>query len=270
MKILLVDAFNMIHRARHGHDQGEHGITYTFFRSLRSEVEKHKPDLVFLVSEGKPVKRLLENSDYKGNRTPVVDENFHRQKREIFELCNLLPLIQARHPNHECDDVIAHIATTMFPDDDHIICSTDSDFIQIVDSRVNLWNPIKKSFIQPINNYVIWKALRGDKSDNIPGVKGVGDVTATKLANDQIKLNQFLENDSSKKADFESSLKQILFEDVDHSNIQFKINVYDSEKVVKEFLIRNFNSIAEKSCKKWNLSWIDLEVKCKPHLQMIN
>lgn len=266
MNILLVDAFNMIHRARHGHDKGEYGIIYTFFRSLRSEVEKHKSDLVFLVTEGKPVRRLAENTEYKANRTAIVDEGFHRQKKKIFDLCQSLPIIVARHPQHECDDVIAHIATKMFPNEQHIICSTDTDFIQIVNgANVNLWNPIKKNFIGPIENYSIWKALRGDKSDNIPGVKGIGDVTATKLASDDKKLQQFLDSDPSKKESFESSLRQILFEDVEHKNIQFDCNSYDSERLLEEFRVMNFNSLIDKSWKKWNQTWTDLEDKCKHH-----
>jgi 5'-3' exonuclease len=159
----------------------------------------------------------------------------------------------------------------MLPNDDHVICSTDSDFIQAIEGeRIKLWNPIKKNFIKSVENYVVWKALRGDKSDNIPGVKGVGNVIASKLSTDEKKLNHFLESDPQKKLSFESSLNQILFEKVDQANIQFNCNFYDSNKLFNEFLSRNFNSITDKYWNKWNKTWLDLEEKCKHHSLMSN
>lgn len=264
MKVLLVDAFNMIHRARFGHAQGEHGITYTFFRSLRSEVERHKPDRIFVVTEGRPVKRIAENAEYKANRTQVLDDGFHRQKRDILNLCKLLPIIKVKHPEHECDDVIAHIAMQKQPNDEHIICSSDSDFIQLLDdSRISLWNPVKKDFVSPVPNYVVWKALRGDKSDNVPGVKGVGDVTATKLVNDPLKLQEFLNSSQEKKNDFDSSYRQILFEEVDESGVQAEECVYDPLRLREEFANRSFSSLVDKQWTKWSATWQALEDKCK-------
>ena len=84
MKILVVDAYNMIHRARFGFAQGEHAIVFNFFRSLKSEIVRHSPDKVYIVSEGVPKHRLLLNNEYKGQRKPVTDPGFYRQKNEIF------------------------------------------------------------------------------------------------------------------------------------------------------------------------------------------
>lgn len=270
MKNLIIDAFNMIHRSRFG-QTGENGLTYTFFRSLRSEVEKHKPDQVFVVLEGRPVRRMLENSEYKANRTQILDEGFHRQKKDVLELCKLLPISIIKHPQHECDDVIAYIAREMFPDDEHVICSSDTDFIQLLDEeRIKLWNPIKKSFVQHQKNYVVWKALRGDKSDNIPGVRGVGDATATKLCNDPLKFDEFFKSNPEKRNDFDSSYRQILFEEIDPKNIQIEKNAYDSSRLMEEFKNRNFNSIVDKSWSKWDATWKNLESKCKQPYQMIS
>lgn len=269
MKNLIIDAFNMIHRARFG-QSGNDGITYTFFRSLRSEVEKHKPDQVFLVLEGRPVRRLMENSEYKANRTQILDEGFHRQKKDVINLCKQLPIITIKHPQHECDDVVAYIAKSLLPNDDHVICSSDTDFIQLLDEtqRIKLWNPIKKSFVQAQPNYVVWKALRGDKADNIPGVKGVGDATATKLSNDSVKFEEFFKNHPEKKNDFDSSYRQILFEEIDPKNIQIEKNAYDPSRLMEEFKSRNFNSIVDKSWSKWDATWKNLESRCKQCYQM--
>jgi len=74
--------------------------------------------------------------------------------------------------------------------------SNDTDFIQLIQeySHVKVWNPIKKEYLRAPDDYdyVTWKSLRGDGSDNIPGIQGVGDKTASDLASDPNKLSEFL------------------------------------------------------------------------------
>ena len=149
MKILLVDLYNMIHRARHSFIKGENATIFNFFRSLRSEIERHKPDRVYIVSEGHPVHRLQINPDYKGTRVRLPDDDFSRQKREILRLIKCLPITFARHDLLECDDVIAHLASSVYKDHQVIILSTDTDIIQLLENEnVIHWNPIKKKFIE--------------------------------------------------------------------------------------------------------------------------
>ena len=50
-KVLLVDAYNMIHRARFGFGSGPHSVTFNFFRALRSEINRHLPNKVYIVSD---------------------------------------------------------------------------------------------------------------------------------------------------------------------------------------------------------------------------
>ena len=58
--------------------------------------------------------------------------------------------------------------------------------------NLKLYNPIRKKFIEtPEHDYVTWKALKGDSSDNIPGFKGVGNKTASKLAGSPELLEEF-------------------------------------------------------------------------------
>ena len=255
MKVLLIDTYNMIHRSRFGWSKGDHAITFTFFRSLRSEVERHNPDKVYIVSEGMPKHRLAENPEYKGNRTKVLDEGFHRQKRDIFDLCRHLPLTFIRHEDYECDDVIAHLATEVHTSDDVVICSSDSDFIQLLcHDNITLWHPVKKSFVErwPVD-YLVWKSLRGDKTDNVPGIKGVGDKTAMKLASDENLLKEFLTDE--KRKIFDSAMSQIKLTKISDKNfIEFKYT-FDKEVIKKEFSNREFSSILNKGWKKWNSTW---------------
>ena len=82
--------------------------------------------------------------------------------------------------------------------DDVTIISSDSDFTQLLNSfeeNFRIYNPVKKSFVEkPDYDYVTWKALRGDPTDNIAGIPGVGDKTAEKLCKNPKLLCERLES----------------------------------------------------------------------------
>ena len=215
MKVVLFDALNLIHRSRNSFSRGDHALTYSFFRSFRPIVEKFNADLAYFVLEGRPKHRSGEYQHYKSNRKPQPD-SFWRQYREILSVMQKLPVVQIRHPDYECDDVIANLAKHHCDSgNDVIIVSGDSDFIQVFDNmnpeKVKIYHPIKKAFVaNPDYVYLDWKALRGDVSDNIPGIRGVGDKTATKIIKDSALLEKTL-LDSDKKAIFERNRSLIQF-----------------------------------------------------------
>jgi len=252
-KILLIDAYNMIHRSRFGWKTGEHAITFNFFRSLKSEIDRHSPDKVYIVSEGRPKHRIAENAEYKANRVAVKDDGFHRQKSDIFELCKSLPVTIMRHPDYECDDVIGFLTTKSHVQDEVVICSSDSDFIQLIEEdRVFLWNPVKKCFIQkwPVD-YVTWKALKGDPTDNVPGIKGVGTKRAFTFAADAVLLESFL--DEGRKKIFESAKRQIRLADIFEQDTSWVSDKYEFKEaeLKNAFTSREFKSIIDKSWPKW-------------------
>ena len=204
MKVILFDAMNLIHRSRNRFSKGDHALTYSFFRSFKPLVEKFNADLAYFVLEGKPKHRSEEYTGYKSNR-PSQPDSFWRQCSEILTVMKNLPVIQIRHPDYECDDVIANLAKHHTSSGNEvIIVSGDSDFIQVFDcmdsERVEIYHPIKKSFVEnPEYQYLEWKALRGDVSDNIPGIRGVGDKTATKIMNDPVLLEKTLSDPEKAK-----------------------------------------------------------------------
>ena len=253
----------MIHRSRFGWSTGDHAITYTFFRSLKSEIVRHSPDKVYIVSEGKPIHRIAINPDYKGNRKAVTDDGFHRQKKDIFEICKYLPITFIKHPEYECDDVIGHLSSKVHKNENVVICSSDSDFIQLLENpNTTLWNPVRKKFIEqwPVN-YLVWKALRGDKTDNVQGIKGVGDKTAMKLAKDKDQLEKFLTEDKRKA--FDKAYAQIKLSDIDKDCNKFIKTDYtfSVEELFKAFSDRSFNSIIEKGWSKWKTTMEELNDK---------
>ena len=215
MKVVLFDGMNLIHRSRNTFSKGEHALTYSFYRSFKPLLEKLKPDQAYFVLEGRPKHRTQAFGEYKSNR-PKLPDSFWRQQGEILKIMLSLPVIQIRHPDYECDDVIANLAKYHTGlGNQVVIVSGDSDFIQVFDSMnhelVDIYHPIKKAFIEkPEYCYLDWKSLRGDVSDNIPGIKGVGDKTATKIINDPALMAATLA-DPEKQEIFERNQQLIGF-----------------------------------------------------------
>jgi len=260
MKILLIDAYNMIHRARHSFKFSKDNTTFGFFRCLKSEIDRHSPDAVFIVNEGKPKYRKEVYPEYKSNRKKEYDENFIRQINDIFDICKHLPVTVIRHPDYECDDVIAMMCNDS-KYSEITICSSDSDFIQLISDKVSLWNPVKKKFIEkwPVD-YLTWKSLKGDSSDNIPGVRGVGEKTANKLAGSKEKLNEFFIKKPGLKKDFELAMDLIRFQPVNLSDENIECNSYSFEEkdLKSKFEKRSFNSITQKSWESWKETFRNL------------
>jgi 5'-3' exonuclease len=102
----------------------------------------------------------------------------------------------------EADDAIAYIAQMYEAECSKItIVSTDRDFYQLVDDRIQVWSPIKKKMynvetvqeefgIHPAN-MVMYRSFTGDSSDNIPGVAGIGPKTILKLIPELAKDKEF-------------------------------------------------------------------------------
>ena len=205
MNVLVLDGYNLIHRARWSPMGKVHpgdGMTFSFFRSLKALIEQFNPDKAYLVLEGYPKLRHEAIPDYKGTRKKIEDENFHTQKDEIIKLCKeSLPLTVIRHPEFECDDVIGFLTRQRHIADKCTIISTDTDFIQLLTNpNTSLYNPIKKKYTQaPPFNYVQWKALRGDSADNVEGFKGIGDKRATKLLENRDLLFKFLDSQDNRE-----------------------------------------------------------------------
>jgi 5'-3' exonuclease len=192
MKVLLIDGYNLLHRARYGFLKGEYNIVFNFFRGLRSLVECIDPEEIVFVLEGYPKFRYGAYPEYKANRKITSLEkqaelaDFRRQKDICIDILSHLPIKVVRHPDYEGDDVIGSLVDYMYREDlgyECVIATGDTDFIQILDrNNVSIYNPIKKEYVSaPGYDYVYWKSIVGDVSDNISGIKGAGPKTAEKV-----------------------------------------------------------------------------------------
>jgi 5'-3' exonuclease len=115
------------------------------------------------------------------------------QFSRLIEYLDFLPINVISIDKIEADDTIAYIAHTLL-NEDVTIMSADQDFLQLVNERITVWSPIKKKFYTPrmvmedygvpAHNFLMYKILMGDKSDNIEGVKGLGPKKLSKIVPD--------------------------------------------------------------------------------------
>jgi len=215
MKILFLDGYNLFHRARSGFQLGEFNVVYNFMRQLKALVDMHKPTRVYLTLEGHPKKRYELMAEYKANRHIVVkpdatpeeiveyekkrksEEDYRRQQGVIVEvLTKMFPISVMRHADYEADDLIYNVINNASRAVEFTVVSTDTDFIQLLQKfpNVKLYNPVTKMFVEaPSYDYITWKALRGDGSDNIPGIPGIGDKLAEDVMGDDVKLSTLMD-----------------------------------------------------------------------------
>jgi len=205
--ILIIDGLNTFIRVFSAvpalNDDGMHigGVT-GFLRSVASAIRQHKPTRCIIVFDGKggSARRKQLYPNYKANRAVKTafnryaefaslqdeQESMKKQFGRMIEYLQCLPITTMAIDNIEADDAIAYIANEIFtePQNRITIVSTDRDFLQLVNNRITVWSPVKKIMYTPnvireefgldSKNYLLYRALTGDKSDNIPGVNGIG------------------------------------------------------------------------------------------------
>ncbi len=189
-------------------EDGNHiGGMAGFMKSLGFAIRSFKPTRVVLVFDGKggSQRRRKIYKDYKANRKPPTrlnrqydmttdeqeKENMKYQLVSLVEMVECLPVSILALDHVEADDVIAYMSELVTKNGGtSIIYSTDKDFLQMVNENVKVYNPVKKKTfdvdiiletygVHP-DNFVFFRSLLGDKSDNIDGIKGAGEKTLLK------------------------------------------------------------------------------------------
>ncbi len=169
--------------------------TYVFCQMLLNLVKTRKPDyLVMMMDTAEaPVFRMTIDPQYKANRQPPPDD-FHPQRERIVQIVRAAGIPVLTLPGFEADDLMATLArraTEADPDLMVYLVSRDKDLEQLLSARVTLYDPGKDEEIDSekllaLKGYTPKQAVEiqtlcGDTTDNVPGVKGVGAVTAAKL-----------------------------------------------------------------------------------------
>ena len=254
MNTLVLDAYNLIYRAKSGFTKGENAVVFMFFRSLRALIEKFQPDNCYFVLEGMPKNNIANLTEYKANR-PKQDDSFHRQKKLIISMIKEhFPITVVRHPDYECDDIAANIARREADLGRNVtVVSSDTDFIQILQwetkGNIALYNPVKKKMIEPPDyDYIKWKCIRGDKTDNISGIPKFGDKTAEKYVKDDSLYSTLLENKEHSEI-LERNKNLIEFAGshcIYDEHIEINANIdFNGDEVLKTFTELDFTSMTK-------------------------
>lgn len=216
--LILVDGHSLAFRSYYAHAKGAEGglrtstgiptsVCYGFLKSLLDTMEAEKPQYAAVAFDlDKPTFRHEMADDYKEGR-PEAPEDFLEDVENLQDLLKTMGFCVVTAPGYEADDVIGTLATLGKNEGYRVkILSGDQDLFQLVDEETGLVSVLylssifakgpgksgprefqaeqvkEKLDILP-SQVVDYKALCGDASDNIPGVKGIGAKTAAKLLN---------------------------------------------------------------------------------------
>ncbi|CUS36481.1 DNA polymerase I [Candidatus Nitrospira nitrificans] len=165
---------------------------YGFTTTLLKIIREHKPDgLAVAFDEKGPTLRHEEFKEYKAQRPPMPD-GMKAQIPYIHRVVEALNIPAARQAGYEADDLIGTLARQAEQAGyDVVIVTGDKDMLQLVTSHVRIYDPVKDKWsgnaecvakfgVEP-GRVIEVMGLMGDASDNIPGVKGIGEKTAMKL-----------------------------------------------------------------------------------------
>ncbi len=168
-----------------------YGFTAMLINVLRDEQPTH---VAVAFDRSEPTFRHEQYVEYKANRRETP-EDFRSQLSLIFEVLDALGIARLSVPGYEADDVIATLATRAEDAGmDVLIVTGDRDVLQLVDDRVTAlltrrgitemsrFTPgaVAEKYGLTPQQYPDFAAIRGDPSDNLPGIPGVGEKTATK------------------------------------------------------------------------------------------
>ena len=169
---------------------------YGFTSMLIKLLAEEKPDRIAVAfDKGPPVERLQMYAEYKAGRAETPDE-FREQLGLIREVLETLAVPIVEIEGHEADDAIATLAVRACEEGmEAVIVTADRDFFQLVRPGIRVMfnrkgisdivdydeSAVEARFGLPPEKYLDYVALKGDPSDNIPGVPGVGEKTASRL-----------------------------------------------------------------------------------------
>ena len=213
-RVLIIDALNAYLRAYivdpslSSNGQPIGGIK-GFMKILQKLVRDTNPDEIAVIWDGPngSARRKIMDKNYKAGRKPLrlnrafhnlseneVMENKTWQQVRVMEYLNQMPIVQTIIPEIEADDVIAYLTQMEYYKGwQKIVVSNDKDFMQLCDEETVLYRPTKKEILNTQRiveqmgihptNMALARAIIGDSSDNLPGIRGAGFATVAKRLN---------------------------------------------------------------------------------------
>jgi DNA polymerase-1 len=211
MNLYLIDGNSYIYRAYHAikvlsNSKGfPTNAIYGFTTMMLKVVKDRKPDALCIVFDSPvPTERHRIYEEYKAQR-PETPNDLLLQIPRIKEIVRAFNIKTLELPGYEADDVICTIAQKVAAKDTTVfIVSGDKDMMQAVGKGIMIYDPMKESLIDEAyvherfgvtpHRMAEFMALTGDATDNIPGVKGIGEKTAKDLLSQSETLDSLLKH----------------------------------------------------------------------------
>lgn len=211
-KLLILDTNSLLNRAYYAirglttQDGMPTGAIFGTLKLILDISAKVQPDRIFAAFDIK--KKNFRHDifpEYKGHRKPM-DEELAVQLEPLKEILRLMGIAIVQKEGFEADDIIGTLTQTLVGE--KTVVSGDKDLLQLIKDDTTVYltkvgvsqldkNDIKvlneKGF-RTVDEFVDYKGLRGDTSDNIPGVEGVGELTALKLIKEYGSIDNIYKN----------------------------------------------------------------------------
>ena len=234
--ILIIDGLNTFLRSftmiNHINPNGHHigGLT-GFLKSIGYAIKMLNPTKVIIVFDGVGGSNARRNlyPEYKANRhvnrmtnysifssKEEETESINNQMARLIQYLKCLPVTVISIDGLEADDIIGYLSNKFqaYNETTNVtIMSADKDFLQLISDKVQVYSPVKKKVYKPKDvleefgvssyNFLNYKILMGDQSDNIPGVTGLGPVKLLKLfpeliSENKLELSDIIESSANK------------------------------------------------------------------------
>lgn len=227
-RMILVDGNSLMYRAYYGMSasgniqQNSKGLytnaIYAFARMMNHLINSEYDNILVAFDAGKKTIRHEIMADYKAGRPPMPDE-FRMQIAYIKQFLDIMNIKQYEQPLYEADDIIGTMSKRAEEAGYHVdIYSSDKDLLQLISDNTTV-HLTKKGmtdledytpdiFYERYNikytQFIDLKALMGDKSDNLPGIPGIGEKKAVKYLQSYETLDEIIAHkDEIKGADGE-------------------------------------------------------------------
>ena len=301
-RVLIIDGMNTFIRSFAAiptmDENGNHigGVT-GFLKSVGYVTRKFKPSRVYVIFDGKGGSKRRRDiyPDYKLGRKPLTrlnrtyDMTTEKDEQDLmrYELVIVakalmkLPITTITLDHVEADDIMSYVAQHVVENGgESIIYSTDKDFLQLVGDGIKVWNPVrKKTYIPEIvvedyeihpNNFLLYRALTGDTSDNLPGIKGLGMKTLLKIVPEFV-TEQHLTFDDVIDAAENSKLKVAsrIIDEQESIKLNIKLMSLRSVMISDNNKMKILNKInrPQLSLHKYDLTKLLLETNILPAMQ---
>ena len=279
--LVIIDGNSIINRAFYAipdltNKQGLHtNAIYGFTTMLFKIIDTYNPTHISVAFDKKaPTFRHLEYKDYKAGRKKMPDE-LKQQMEPLKLLLDKFNINRLEIEGYEADDIIGTVSLKAEQEGYKVyIVTGDKDAIQLASDKTTTlitkkgvgevdeydFNAVMEKYQMTPTQFIDLKGLMGDKSDNIPGVPGIGEVTGIKLIKEFGSIENILDNIESIKGSTKKKIEENKDLAVMSKNlatiirdVPIEVNLetllfgdYNKEDVIEEFNKLEFNSLIAK------------------------